>query len=172
MLSSPKVVLQKFMILEFLVDSLNLPCCFWGENDNKKEWVRLRIIINNQSQLLKQYFGKLLFFRIDRPGKHKTLHNIWTKSAQRLRRWSNIVHMLYKCSVVTWETSYLNALLRNPSQPLWCFFIFQDGRHYVARCCDTLDYAIIFIAFEIKHIEHIIHVHYQLCILYKIICKA
>ena len=33
------------------------------------------------------------------PSKHKTLCNIFTTSAQRLRRWSNIVEMLYKCFV-------------------------------------------------------------------------
>ena len=33
--------------------------------------------------------------------KHKTDYNICTTSAQRLRRWSNIVKMLYKCCVFT-----------------------------------------------------------------------
>ena len=33
------------------------------------------------------------------PANTKHLHNICTTSAQRLRRWSNIVQMLYKCFV-------------------------------------------------------------------------
>ena len=33
------------------------------------------------------------------PSKQKMLHKICTTSAQRLRRWSNIVQMLYKCFV-------------------------------------------------------------------------
>ena len=35
------------------------------------------------------------------PSEHKTLYNICTTSAQRLRRWSYIVQMLYKCFVFT-----------------------------------------------------------------------
>ena len=35
------------------------------------------------------------------PANTKHLYNIYTTSAQRLRRWSNIVYMLYKCSVFT-----------------------------------------------------------------------
>ena len=35
------------------------------------------------------------------PASTKRLHNICTTSAQRLRRWSNIVQMLYKCFVFT-----------------------------------------------------------------------
>ena len=31
----------------------------------------------------------------------KHLYNICTTSVQRLRRWSNIVHILYKCFVFT-----------------------------------------------------------------------
>ena len=33
------------------------------------------------------------------PANTKHLYNLWTTSAQRLRRWSNIVQMLYKCFV-------------------------------------------------------------------------
>ena len=33
--------------------------------------------------------------------RHNVLHNICTTSAQRLRRWSNIVQMLDKCFVFT-----------------------------------------------------------------------
>ena len=33
------------------------------------------------------------------PTSTKHLYNMCTMSAQRLRRWSNIVHMLYKCFV-------------------------------------------------------------------------
>ena len=33
------------------------------------------------------------------PANTKHLYNICTTSAQRLRRWSNIVQMLYKCFV-------------------------------------------------------------------------
>ena len=35
------------------------------------------------------------------PAKTTHLYNIFTTSAQRLRRWSNIVQMLYKCFVLT-----------------------------------------------------------------------
>ena len=35
------------------------------------------------------------------PGNTKHLSNICTMYAQRLRRWSNIVQMLYKCFVFT-----------------------------------------------------------------------
>ena len=35
------------------------------------------------------------------PVNTKQLYNICTTSAQRLRRWSNIVQMLYKCLVFT-----------------------------------------------------------------------
>ena len=33
------------------------------------------------------------------PANTKDLYNVWTTLAQRLRRWSNIVQMLYKCFV-------------------------------------------------------------------------
>ena len=36
---------------------------------------------------------------INAPASTKHLYNISTTSAQRLRRWSNIVQMLYKCFV-------------------------------------------------------------------------
>ena len=35
------------------------------------------------------------------PANKKHLFNIYTTSAQRLRRWSNIVYMLYRCFVFT-----------------------------------------------------------------------
>ena len=34
------------------------------------------------------------------PANMKHLYNIYTTSAQRLRRWPNIVYMLYKCFVI------------------------------------------------------------------------
>ena len=37
----------------------------------------------------------------DDPTNTKHLYNMCITSAQRLRRWSNIVHMLYKCFVFT-----------------------------------------------------------------------
>ena len=37
----------------------------------------------------------------ERPCKHKKLYNICTMLVQRLRRWTNIVQMLYKCLVFT-----------------------------------------------------------------------
>ena len=43
--------------------------------------------------------GDALYGRI--PANTKHLYNICTASAQRLRRWSNIVQMLYKCFVFT-----------------------------------------------------------------------
>ena len=45
--------------------------------------------------------------------EHKTFVNICTTSAQRLRRWSNIVQMIYKCLVFT--AMYQNALSGNGS---------------------------------------------------------
>ena len=44
-------------------------------------------------------FFRLLIAPI--PANTKHLHSICTTSAQRLRRWSNIVQMLYKCVVFT-----------------------------------------------------------------------
>ena len=44
------------------------------------------------------------------PVNTKHLHNICTTSAQRLRRWSNIVQMLYKCFVFTGYT-VMSAIL-------------------------------------------------------------
>ena len=38
----------------------------------------------------------------ENPANTKYLHNICTTSAQRLRRWANIVQMLYKCFVFTY----------------------------------------------------------------------
>ena len=35
------------------------------------------------------------------PANTKHLYNMYTTSAQRLRRWSNIVYMLYKCFMFT-----------------------------------------------------------------------
>ena len=43
------------------------------------------------------------------PSKHKHLHNICTAPAQRLRRWSNILQMFYKCFVLTGEAIILQA---------------------------------------------------------------
>ena len=37
----------------------------------------------------------------DLPANTKHLYNICTTSAQRLRRWANIVQMLHKCFVLT-----------------------------------------------------------------------
>ena len=49
------------------------------------------------------------------PANTKHLYNICTTSAQRLRRWSNIVQMLYKCFVFTGHpprpTTSLNTAL-------------------------------------------------------------
>ena len=43
----------------------------------------------------------LLYKKAATPANTKHLYNICTTSAQRLRRWSNIVQMLYKCFVLT-----------------------------------------------------------------------
>ena len=59
---------------------------------------------------IKTIFGQYLVFagwhhttsdftRIASQQTQKYLHNICTTSAQRFRRWPNIVHMLYKCFV-------------------------------------------------------------------------
>ena len=40
----------------------------------------------------------------------KHLYNISTTSAQRLRRWSNLVQMLYKCSVFTGKVSRVSTI--------------------------------------------------------------
>ena len=37
----------------------------------------------------------------DIPANTKHLHNICKTSAERIRRWSNIVQMLYKCFFIT-----------------------------------------------------------------------
>ena len=43
-------------------------------------------------------------------GTQKHLYNIWATPAQRLRRWSSIVQMLYKCFVFT-ETGPISKTL-------------------------------------------------------------
>ena len=49
------------------------------------------------------------------PANTKHLHNICTTSAQRLRRWSHIVQMLYKCFVFTvWIMLALTLILSAP----------------------------------------------------------
>ena len=42
-----------------------------------------------------------LNWRVTVPENINHLHNIYTTLAQRLRRWTNIVQMLYKCVVFT-----------------------------------------------------------------------
>ena len=53
------------------------------------------------------------------PANTKHLYNIYTTSAQRLRRWSNILQMIYKCFmftawVILWEIAW------HVSQTGWC----------------------------------------------------
>ena len=51
---------------------------------------------------LKQHQFNVLYFMCIQhgfPANTKHLYNICTTSAQRLRRWSNIVQMVYKCFV-------------------------------------------------------------------------
>ena len=69
------------------------------------------------------------------PSKHKYLYNIHTTSAQHLRRWSNIVFMLYKCFVFvgyvfhrsgveyhTWPKLPINYFITSwPSCPIMTF---------------------------------------------------
>ena len=56
--------------------------------------------------------GKCIF-----PANTKHLYNIWTTPAQRLRRWSNFVQMLYKCFVFTGLAIYFN--LRDIGIHMW-----------------------------------------------------
>ena len=44
------------------------------------------------------------------PANTKHLYNIWTKSTQRLRRWSNNVQMLFKCCVFAGIAEYFQIL--------------------------------------------------------------
>ena len=55
------------------------------------------------------------------PADTKHLYNICTMSAQRLRRWSNIIHMLYKCFAVLVLVLPLMAYLCNHCmRPVFC----------------------------------------------------
>ena len=47
------------------------------------------------------FAGIVFYHKVINPVNTKHLYNICTASAQRLRRWSNIVQMLYKCFVFT-----------------------------------------------------------------------
>ena len=58
----------------------------FDEAQNRQRWARRRCQHANRREL---------------PANTKHLYDICTTSAQRLRRWSNIVHMLYKCFVFT-----------------------------------------------------------------------
>ena len=44
------------------------------------------------------------------PTNTKHLYNIYTMSAKRLRRWSNIVQMLYKCLCLLGIQNWMNVL--------------------------------------------------------------
>ena len=61
-----------------------------------------------------QTLGEWLLFaenvRDVEPANTKHLYNISTTSAQRLRRWSNIVQMLYKCFVLAVVETVESAL--------------------------------------------------------------
>ena len=56
----------------------------------------------------------------DDPANTKHLYNISTTSVQRLRRWSNIVQMVYKCSVFT--------MMCSPFQEFHVFFVAHQTR--------------------------------------------
>ena len=43
------------------------------------------------------------------PANTNHLYTIYTTSAQRLRRWSNIVEMLYKCFVLAGVVAYVEG---------------------------------------------------------------
>ena len=50
---------------------------------------------------------------LSHPANTKHLYNICTTSAQRLRRWSNIIQMLYKCFVFT---GHVDIVIHNKIQ--------------------------------------------------------
>ena len=54
------------------------------------------MLLLRKNQYLTRYLKILKFIR---PIPANTKHNICTTSAQRLRRWSNIVQMFYRCFV-------------------------------------------------------------------------
>ena len=64
------------------------------------------------------------------PSEHKHLYNICTTSAQRLRRWSNIVQMLYKCFVFTGiEVNFQNNNSKSNDFKTWRIHLtFHDIR--------------------------------------------
>ena len=68
------------------------PTIFDVDPTSKQHWV-------NISYLLGCHHKTSDFTRIASQQTQKHLHNICTTSAQCLRRWPNIVHMLYKCFV-------------------------------------------------------------------------
>ena len=84
-----------------------------------------------QGKMTRLYFCTLLrgsvFDTYINPSKHKTLilYNICTTSAQRLRRWSNIVQMLYKwfflfqtCRILRDRAMIWNSLSTQPRTTL------------------------------------------------------
>ena len=67
--------------------------------------------------------------RVRTPEDRKHLYNICTPSAQRLRRWSNIVHMLYKCFVFAGPP----VLITPPPPPAPCGPYWSAGATSLSR---------------------------------------
>ena len=69
-------------------------------------------------------------FAIHNPPNTKHVYNIFTTSAKRLRRWSNIVQMLYQCFVFAG-----NVMLLNVEDQNGCLTTNAGSCHGVGEIC-------------------------------------
>ena len=67
-------------------------------------------------------YSDLIVWRHNHPADTKHLYDICTTSAQRLRRWSNIVQMLYK-SCVHWVVISLCGVMHNFRVDVRCLYL-------------------------------------------------
>ena len=72
------------------------------------------------------------------PANTEHLYNICTTSAQRLRRWSNIVQMLHKCFVFAGMTSYITIDCRNNGKFVLIYFAAANTKRYIQHTYSVL----------------------------------
>ena len=79
----------------------------------RRRWANIIPCISSMSCVRRGRLGRVHI--TDGIANTKNLYNIYTTSAQRLRRWSNIVQIIYKCFVFAGGGTYATPQMRAES---------------------------------------------------------
>ena len=110
-------------------------------------WTGHKPALSLRMQSISTYVHSLSPFtkRSSNPANSKHLYSICTTTAQRLRRWSNIVQMLNKCFVFAGNATYhISSIAVHTPGVLWicnvsygmCDFIVWENTNVVYFSCD------------------------------------